>query len=460
MLFSLTSDDDSRAEIVKLGGVPLLCNLLKSKNPNVQKNACGALLNLAGDDEAREEIIKCGAAIDFVKLLVDGTDILKEYAAGVYVNLANDNEAKQVFFKGGGTKPLAKLLKSGETEKIRCSVGAFGTLVTDSNICKELRDLDGFQGVVDALQNEDEDIVIRTSGALWNICVDSEESIKALIDADCINLIIPILSKASEPELIINTGMVLSLLAGIQEGSDKLIKERGMKCLMNILKYDDDQIRNNGAAIVWNLGHVKENKEEMAKYEVGKYLSDFLDSRDPDTIEKTLGATVTSGSNIEIATQFREAEGIEKLIPFLENHKYEKVTLYSIICIAVLAVHDENKDAVREAGGLGPLIDILTQENLDFIEKSLAAQLNLSLNAKNRTAMRQLDAIPPLIDLLFHENPNIQQNAAGVLWNLANDERNKKLIREMGGLNALLALISGGKIDDKDRNAVDKQKKK
>jgi len=70
---------------------------------------------------------------------------------------------------------------------------------------------------------------------------------------------------------------------------------------------------------------------------------------------------------------------------------------------------------------------MLTGDNLEFIEKSLSAQLNLSLNAKNRTAMRQLDAIPPLIDLLFHENPNIQQNAAGVLWNLANDERNKKI---------------------------------
>jgi hypothetical protein len=93
MLFSLTSDDDARAEIVKLGGVPLLCKLLKSKNVNVQKNACGALLNLAGDgklfynniDEARDEIIKCGAAPDFVQLLVNGTDILKEYAAGVFV---------------------------------------------------------------------------------------------------------------------------------------------------------------------------------------------------------------------------------------------------------------------------------------------------------------------------------------------------------------------------------------
>jgi hypothetical protein len=38
--------------------------------------------------------------------------------------------------KGGGTKPLSKLLVSGETEKVRCAVGAFGTLVTDSKNTK------------------------------------------------------------------------------------------------------------------------------------------------------------------------------------------------------------------------------------------------------------------------------------------------------------------------------------
>jgi hypothetical protein len=271
--------------------------------------------------------------------------------------------------------------------------------------------------------------------------------------------LVPILLNAQDPELIINAGMVLSILGGNPNGFEILIKEKGIKACMNLLRYDDDQIRNNAAAVIWNLGHVKECKEEMAKYDVGKSLSDFLDSRDPDTIEKTLGAIVTVGSNIEIGAQFREAEGLEKLIPFLENHKYEKVTLYSIISTAVLAVNEENKDAIREVGALGPLIDILTCDNESFIEKSLAAQLNLSLNTKNRTAMRQLDAIPSLIDLLFHENPTIQQNAAGVLWNLANDERNKKLIREMGGLNALLALNSGGKVDEKDRDNVDKQKK-
>jgi len=232
-----------------------------------------------------------------------------------------------------------------------------------------------------------------------------------------------------------------------------------MKSLMNMLRFDDDQIKNNAAAVIWNLGHIKENKDEMAKYKVGKSLADLLDSTDPDTIEKTLGAIVTTGSNSEISSQFQKAEGIEKILPFLENHKYEKVTLYGIISIAILAVNDENKDAIRDAGALGPLVDILNGSNEPFIEKSLSALLNLSLNSQNRTQLRQLDAIPVLIDLLFHTNPTIQQNAAGVLWNMANDERNKKLIREMGGLNALLALISGGRADDKEKQNVEKKKK-
>jgi hypothetical protein len=120
-------------------------------------------------------------------------------------------------------------------------------------------------------------------------------------------------------------------------------------------------------------------------------------------------------SNVEIGKQFKKNEGIDKLIPYLgilffkkENQKYEKITEYAIISIAVLAVDEENKNDIREAGALGPLIDLLKSDNPVFIEKSLIALVNLSLNAKNRVAIRQLDAIPILIDLMFHPNPNIR----------------------------------------------------
>jgi len=191
----------------------------------------------------------------------------------------------------------------------------------------------------------------------------------------------------------------------------------------------------------------------MKEIGVVQGIVDLLDSEDEETIWKTLGALVTIGATESISIEFRELEGIPKLVPFIEDTSKEKICLYAIIGLAVLAYDDGNKDAIREAGALGPIIDLLGTKNESHIEKSCASLLNLTLNAKNRTVIRQIDGIAPLIELLYHPNQAIQQNAAGALWNLSNDPKNKKIIRELGGLNALLTLIGGGKLDPKQKKS-------
>lgn len=52
--------------------------------------------------------------------------------------------------------------------------------------------------------------------------------------------------------------------------------------------------------------------------------------------------------------------------------------------------------------------------------------------------------IPPLVRLVSHENPEVCRNACGALRNLSygrqNDE-NKRAIRDAGGIPALMALL-------------------
>ena len=64
---SLTKDEDARKEIISLGGVRMMVGLLESKNPQVLKYACGALINLTNEQESWEEIQENNG----VKLLLD-----------------------------------------------------------------------------------------------------------------------------------------------------------------------------------------------------------------------------------------------------------------------------------------------------------------------------------------------------------------------------------------------------
>lgn len=156
----------------------------------------------------------------------------------------------------------------------------------------------------------------------------------------------------------------------------------------------------------------------FADLEVMKKIVPLLDSERPETLEKAIGASLTLSMKQQHAAAFREEGGIDKLNPFVEDREREKLILYTLILMAVLAYENGNKDALRESGGLAKMIEYLSDNNDKFIEKSSGAVLNMTLNAQNRVAVRQLDGIAPLVELLYHHNSTIQQNAAGALWNL------------------------------------------
>jgi hypothetical protein len=81
----LSNGDEDRKEIIALGGVGLMVELLTSSNKQIIKNATGALLNLANEEEAWPEIREAGGVELLLDIMAKNKDQLREYAAGVFV---------------------------------------------------------------------------------------------------------------------------------------------------------------------------------------------------------------------------------------------------------------------------------------------------------------------------------------------------------------------------------------
>merc|ERR1719198_2932529 len=59
-----------------------------------------------------------------------------------------------------------------------------------------------------------------------------------------------------------------------------------------------------------------------------------------------------------------------------------------------LAIDDDNKNAVREAGGLKRLVSLLTSPDVEVQLNVLGALTNLALNDENKNEIRELMALP------------------------------------------------------------------
>ena len=116
--------------------------------------------------------------------------------------------------------------------------------------------------------------------------------------------------------------------------------------------------------------------------------------------------------------------------------------------LANLAAGTRNQDAIREAGAVPHLVNLLQAgDGSEAAQQAAGALRNLAANnTANKDAVREAHGIPPLVSLLRAGHTSLSsQKAAGALRNLAaNNTPNQDLIREAGGIAELVTLLHAG----------------
>ena len=116
-------------------------------------------------------------------------------------------------------------------------------------------------------------------------------------------------------------------------------------------------------------------------------------------------------------------------------------TAYALDAVTELATNPHNRDELRSAGVLRPLVLILQLEGEEAVPTAAFALHKLAANAGNEGAIRKAGGIRPLVDLLVRRG-EVLMSALGALYNLAcTDELNRSAIREAGGIRHLVRLV-------------------
>mmetsp|Transcript_16438 Transcript_16438/g.53526 ORF Transcript_16438/g.53526 Transcript_16438/m.53526 type:complete len:232 (+) Transcript_16438:55-750(+) len=134
----------------------------------------------------------------------------------------------------------------------------------------------------------------------------------------------------------------------------------------------------------------------------------------------------------------RDAGAIGPLVDMLGRPRCSEV---GALALWKLSRCDANKRAIAEAGGIPPLIQVLKSGTLVAKENAGAALCNLGRTTDNKVAIAEAGAIPPLVDLVADR----VENAAVVLANLADSNAaNKITIRRAGAIPPLVDLLTSG----------------
>nr|GEX33292.1 U-box domain-containing protein 14 [Tanacetum cinerariifolium] len=104
---------DNRVCIAEAGAIPLLVELLSSRDGRTQEHAVTALLNLSINDANKGVIVNVGAIPEIVDVLKNGSTEARENAAATLFSLSSVDENKVAIGAAGAIPPLIDLLQEG-----------------------------------------------------------------------------------------------------------------------------------------------------------------------------------------------------------------------------------------------------------------------------------------------------------------------------------------------------------
>jgi hypothetical protein len=115
---------------------------------------------------------------------------------------------------------------------------------------------------------------------------------------------------------------------------------------------------------------------------------------------------------------------------------------------------DESRVAIARAGGIVPLVALLTAQDPAAGAEAARALRCLAFNAENKVLIAQAGAIAPLVTLVQSGTAGQMEYAAAALGALAIKDENQVLIAQAGAIAPLVTLVQSG-TDDQKKQAAD-----
>lgn len=201
---------DSRICIADAGAIPLLVELLSSRDHRTQEHAVTALLNLSINEANKGIIVGVGAIPDIVDVLKNGTMEGQENAAATLFSLSVLDENKVAIGAAGAIPPLIDLLQNGTP-----------------------------RGKKDA------------ATAIFNLCIYQGNKVRAVRAGIVISLME--LVKDASGGMMDEALAILAIIATHHEGKVAISRADPIPVLVEVVRTGSPRNRENGVAVLWSV---------------------------------------------------------------------------------------------------------------------------------------------------------------------------------------------------------------
>ncbi|CAH8605377.1 unnamed protein product [Dicrocoelium dendriticum] len=424
-----------------VGGMDVLINLLETEEVRCKLGSLKILREITKNPQIRRAIADVGGLQPLVNLLRSPNRDLKCLSAEVIANVANFHRARRTVRQYGGIKRLVALLD-----------------------CPSLNS-------VPMTPEVERDIEVARCGALalWS-CSKSRKNKLAMKRAGVISLLARLLKSPHE-------NMLIPVVGTLQECASEhtyrvAIRTEGMiEDIVKNLKRPNPELQMHCASTIYKCAEEAETRDLVRLYGGLEPLIGLLGNQEnKELLAAATGAIWKCASSRENVNQFQKLGVITKLVGLLSDQpeematylyvdssspkiqlvlRTERVLINVVGALGEMAKDTANRTAIRKAGGIGPLVSLLTRTNQDLLINTTTAIGRCAEETESMSIIESLDGVRLLWSLLKNPNPEVQSSAA---WAICPCIENAKDAGEMvrsfvGGLELIVSLLKSSDLN-------------
>lgn len=428
----------------------LLVGMLGSGGIDAKSGAAASLWRLVQENpESQQEIASAGSAKDLIALLKAGSEGAKAYSLWS-LSLSIDASNQAVVLQEGGVRALVARLSSWAAAEREQAAGALHRLATGCpDAQKEIAAEGGISpliAIIDHSRASDECDGPTTNGGTGTgsgTGASGGPSADALREG----------SEAAAPSAVsggeAHGDPAERQVDGTQGGGfggDAQRRDR---------EGEREGAREYAAATLADLAQLKANVDGIVHAGgIGPLVFLLTDGGDVGRKFAASAIACLSRGRGDVAGDIAEAGAVSPLVNLLSGDRGELAQEEAAGALFEMSDNAANRLEITDAGGIGPLVQLLGTQNTRARERAEGALVRLSIENANRVLI-----IHKLVSMLF-DNPfdeadgaGAQEQAAAALANLARDSADNRVsIVDAGGIEPLLALLSDSSVKAKENS--------
>ncbi|KAL6073541.1 E3 ubiquitin-protein ligase nedd4 [Balamuthia mandrillaris] len=452
-ILELTNRDKQYCkDILVLGLLPALVEMLADAAPDIQILACKILTKLAEDSELYKDLLELNVIPAVIPLFFMENPEGRLEATKLLAHLARkDDHNKAAICEAGAILPLVHCLEDPSEPMREWSLMAIRFLGSLESNVYALLETDIISRLVDLLVPSSSFTTLEYATSTLELLSSYEKTRARILDIGGISALVGLLS--AHPSVQAHALRSLVNFSRDEKGCVAIIEAKGVQALTAIISSSEDTPKEQIMDLLLKLSSISGHKQRVVEELLGglALFIGLISSSNSFLKELALALILIMADNEQAKVLFNEAEGFTRLMSLLasgnDSHKQ--------CCLAILsklATNEENSIAIINSGVIRDIVALLSSSN-----PGIQLQATMVLSSLSQSDSISVGAIPAVISavggivallpLLNAPTSDVRAAACHTLANLCSSILCREGFYSAGGMRHISTLLSNAPDD-------------